>query len=325
MRALQVTELSGPDGLALVDAPAPDASAGVLIDVEAAGVAFPDLLLSRGLYQVKPDPPFIPGTEVAGTVREAPPDSGFEAGQHVMALTFAIGGWAEQAVAAPWATFSMPASFSVEQGAGFVMNYHTSHFALLHRGGLREGETLLVHGAAGGVGTAAIQIAKATGARVIAVVSSDAKEEVARRAGADEVVRSDGEWLSGVRELTGGRGVDVVYDPVGGDRFTDSVRSLAPEGRLLVIGFTEGEIPKVAVNRLLLKNVAVVGVGWGAFIADKPDLVAEIAADLERMADAGHVDPIVGGSYSLEEGAQALRDLDGRTATGKLVLRVRSG
>ncbi len=322
MRALQVTELSGPDGLALVDAPAPDASAGVLIDVEAAGVAFPDLLLSRGLYQVKPDPPFIPGTEVAGTVREAPADSGFEPGQGVMALTFAVGGWAEQAVAAPWATFSLPESFSVEQGAGFVMNYHTSHFALLHRGALREGETVLVHGAAGGVGTASIQIARATGARTIAVVSSDAKEEVARRAGADEVVRSDGEWLAAVRELTEGRGVDVVYDPVGGERFTDSVRSLAPEGRLLVIGFTEGQIPKVAVNRLLLKNVAVVGVGWGAFIADKPDLVAEIAADLERMADAGYVAPIVGATYPLEDGAQALRDLDGRTATGKLVLRV---
>jgi NADPH:quinone reductase len=325
MRALQVTELNGPDGLAVVDAPEPDGANGVLIDVEAAGVAFPDLLLSRGLYQVKPDPPFIPGTEVAGTVREAASDSGFEPGQKVMALTFAVGGWAEQAVAAPWATFALPESFSVEQGAGFVMNYHTSHFALRHRGRLQEGETVLVHGAAGGVGTAALQIARATGAHTIAVVSSDDKERVAREAGAEEVVRSDAEWLTAVRELTDGRGVDVVYDPVGGDRFTNSVRSLAPEGRLLVIGFTEGEIPKVAVNRLLLKNVAVVGVGWGAFVSDKPDLVAQIAEDLERMANEGFVAPIVGGSYPLEEGAQALRDLDGRSATGKLVLRVSDG
>ena len=324
MRALQVHELNGPDSLKMVDdAPEPEAGDGVLIEVEAAGVAFPDLLLSKGLYQVKPDPPFTPGTEVAGTVLEAPSGSGFAAGDRVMALLFAVGGFAERAVSQPWATFRLPQSFSVEQGAGFVMNYHTSHFALLHRGNLRDGETVLVHGAAGGVGTAALQIARATGARTIAVVSSDEKERVAREAGADEVVRSGGEWLTEVRELTGGRGVDVVYDPVGGDRFTDSVRSLAPEGLLLVIGFTEGQIPSVAVNRLLLKNVAVVGVGWGAFVFDKPALVAEIAADLERMADAGHVAPIVGAGYPFEDGAQALRDLEQRRATGKLVLNVR--
>ena len=321
MRALQVHELNGPDSLKLVDdAPEPEVGDGVLIGVEAAGVAFPDLLLSKGLYQVKPEPPFTPGTEVAGTVLEAARDSGFSAGDRVMGLLFAVGGFAERAVSQPWATFPLPESFSVEQGAGFVMNYHTSHFALLSRGGLREGETVLVHGAAGGVGTAALQIARATGARTIAVVSSEEKERVAREAGADEVVRSGDEWLTKVRELTGGRGVDVVYDPVGGDRFTDSVRSLAPEGRLLVIGFTEGQIPSVAVNRLLLKNVAVVGVGWGAFVFDKPDLVAEIAADLDRMAGAGYVDPIVGAAYPLEEGAQALRALEERRATGKLVL-----
>jgi NADPH2:quinone reductase len=202
------------------------------------------------------------------------------------------------------------------------MNYHTSHFALHHRGRLQDGETVLVHGAAGGVGTAAIQIARSSGARTIAVVSSDAKAEVARRAGADEVVRSDGEWLAAVREATDGRGVDLVYDPVGGERFTDSVRALAPEGRLLVIGFTEGQIPTVAVNRLLLKNVAVVGVGWGAFVFNKPALVADIAADLERMAAAGGVDPIVGATYPLADGAQALRDLEARTAAGKLVLTI---
>ncbi len=324
MRALQVHELTGPDALRLVDdAPVPPAGDGILIEVDAAGVAFPDLLLSKGLYQVKPEPPFIPGTEVAGTVLEAAAESGFAAGDRVMALLFAVGGWAERAASAPWATFRLPESFSVEQGAGFVMNYHTSHFGLIHRGKLQKGETVLVHGAAGGVGTAATQIAKATGARAIAVVSSDAKEAVAREAGADEVVRSDGEWLAQVKELTGGRGVDVVYDPVGGDRFTDSVRSLAPEGRLLVIGFTEGQIPSVAVNRLLLKNVAVVGVGWGAFVFDKPDLVATIAADLERMAAEGFVVPIVGGSYPLEEGAKALHELEQRRATGKLVLTLR--
>ncbi len=153
------------------------------------------------------------------------------------------------------------------------------------------------------------------------MVSSDDKERVAREAGADEVVRSDGEWLTEVKELTGG-GVDLVYDPVGGDRFLNSVRSLAPEGRLLVIGFTEGEIPTVAVNRLLLKNVSVVGVGWGAFVFSRPDVIASTAADLERMADEGFVKPIVGGVYPFEDGAQALRDIDERRATGKLVIRV---
>jgi NADPH2:quinone reductase len=170
------------------------------------------------------------------------------------------------------------------------------------------------------VGTAAVQIAKGAGARVIAVVSSDPKEEVARRAGADEVARSDSDWLAQVRELTDGRGVDVLYDPVGGDRFKDSVRALAPEGRLLVIGFTEGQIPSIAVNRLLLKNVSVVGVAWGAFVADKPDLTRQIGDDLARLADEGFVDPLVGATYPLEEGPQALRDLDERRATGKLVV-----
>jgi NADPH2:quinone reductase len=322
MRALQVTELSGPDAVAVTpDAPEPDAGAGVLIDVHAGGIAFPDLLLTRGRYQVKPELPFTLGTEVAGTVAAAPEGAGFEPGEEVMAITF--GGLADRAVADPAMTFALPDSFSMEQGAGFIMNYHTSHFALHRRGRLQEGETVLVHGAAGGVGTAAIQIARGSGARTVAVVSSDDKERVAREAGADEVVRSTGDWLGAVRELTGGRGVDVVYDPVGGDRFTDSVRSLAPEGRLLVIGFAEGQIPSVAANRLLLRNVSVVGVGWGGFVGDRPELVAEIARDLDRLAAEGFVRPLVGATYPLEEGPQALRDLDERRATGKLVLTLR--
>jgi len=320
MRALQIAELSGPDALTVADVPEPERGDGVLIDVEAAGVAFPDVLLSRGLYQLKPDPPFVPGAEVAGTVAEA--GAGFEAGEKVMAVT-GLNGFAERVVAFGPSTFRLPESFSVEQGAGFIMNYHTSHFGLIRRGRLREGETVLVHGAAGGVGTSAIQVASAVGAKSIGVVSSDEKERVARKAGAAEVVRSDGEWLTEVKELTGGRGVDVVYDPVGGERFLNSVRSLAPEGRLLVIGFTEGEIPSIAVNRLLLKNVSVVGVGWGAFVGDKPDVIADTAADLERMAAEGHVKPIVSKVYPLEEGAQALRDIEERRAVGKIVLRMR--
>ncbi len=322
MRALRVTELTGPDAVVVTqDAPEPEMGAGVLIDVHAGGVAFPDLLLTRGKYQVKPDLPFTLGTEVAGTVAAAAQSSGFERGERVMAISF--GGLAERAAAEPHMTFRLPASFSMEQGAGFIMNYHTSHFALHRRGGLREGETVLVHGAAGGVGTAAIQIARGAGARTIGVVSSEEKERVAREAGADEVVRGDDDWLAAVRELTAGRGADVLYDPVGGERFADSVRALAPEGRLLVVGFADGQIPTVTANRLLLRNVSVVGVGWGAFAGDRPELMAEIGADLERLADAGHVRPLVGRTYPLEQGAQALRDLEQRRATGKLVLTLR--
>jgi NADPH2:quinone reductase len=321
MRALQVTELSGPDGLELGQVDEPEAGAGVLIDVEAAGVSFPDLLLTRGEYQLKPEVPFVPGAEVAGTVAAAAEGSGFAAGDQVMAVTFA--GFAERAASPAHLTFGIPDSFSIEQAAGFVMNYHTVHFALHRRGRLREGESVLVHGAAGGVGTAAVQVAKGFGAKVIAVVSSDAKEEVANRAGAEEVVRSDGDWRGQVKELTEGRGVDVILDPVGGDdRFLDSLRSLAPEGRLLVVGFTEGQIPRVPVNRLLLKNIDCVGVGWGAFVMDKPDLCREIGDDLERLAAAGAVDPIVDQVYPLEDGAQAVRRLGERGALGKMVLRV---
>jgi NADPH2:quinone reductase len=201
------------------------------------------------------------------------------------------------------------------------MNYHTVHFSLFRRGHMQPGETVLVHGAAGGVGTATLQVAKAGGAKTIAVVSSDEKETVARKAGADEVVRSDGDWRGDVKEITGGRGVDIVMDPVGGDRFLDSVRSLAPEGRLLVVGFTEGNIPSIAVNRLLLRNVSVVGVAWGAFVLDKPDLCAEIGADLERMTNEGYTKTVIDRVYPFDEGADAVRRIDERGVLGKVVIK----
>lgn len=323
MKAVQVAELTGPDGLELMDVLEPDPGDGVVIDVRAAGVAFPDLLLSRGRYQLKPDPPFTLGSEAAGIVREAADGSGFAAGDRVAAVTF--GTFAERAAAPASLTFALPEGLSFQQGAGLVMNYHTAHFALRRRAALRDGETVLVHGAAGGVGTAALQVANALGARTIATVSSEDKERVAREAGAHEVVRSDGDWRAAVRELTGGRGADVVYDPVGGDRFQESVRSLAPEGRLLVIGFTEGSIPEIAVNRLLLRNVSVVGAAWGAFAFERPDYLREVGGDLERMVADGHVRPIVGNSYPLERAADALRDLEGRRAVGKLVLDLEEG
>lgn len=323
MRAVQVTELAGPDGLELVELPEPEAGEGVLLEVRAAGVSFPDLLLSQGRYQIKPDPPFTLGSEAAGVVREAADGSGLAAGDRVAA--FAFGTFSELAAAGPAFTFRLPDELSFQQGAGLVMNYHTAHFALKRRARLQGGETVLVHGAAGGVGTAALQVAGALGARTVATVSSDEKERVAREAGADEVVRSDSDWRAAVRELTEGRGADVIYDPVGGDRFSESVRSLAPEGRLVVIGFTEGSIPEIAVNRLLLRNVGVLGAAWGSFAFERPGYLREVGDDLERMVRAGGVRPIVGATYPLERAADALRDLEGRRAVGKLVLDLEDG
>jgi NADPH2:quinone reductase len=321
MRAVQVSELDGPDAARVVDIDEPHIEGAMTIDVRAAGISFPDVLMTRGLYQYKPEIPFVLGSEPAGVVVSAPDGSGFSEGDRIAAMTMG-GSFAERAAVMPQMAFKLPDELSFEQGAAYVLNYHTAHFGLLRRGQLREGETVLVHGAAGGVGTAAIQVAKATGARVIAVVSTDEKERVAREAGADEVVRSDGAWKDEAKELSGG-GVDVVFDPVGGDRFLDSVRSLTDEGRIVVIGFTEGSIPEIKVNRLLLRNVSVVGAGWGAFAIPRPDYAGEVAADLDRMVREGHVKPIVGKTYSLDEIPQALKDIDERRALGKLVLRVK--
>jgi NADPH2:quinone reductase len=233
-----------------------------------------------------------------------------------------LGGFAEAAVAPAFMTFKLPDGFDFAAGASLILNYHTAYFALKLRGRLREEETVLVHGAAGGVGTAALQIAKGLGARTFAVVSTDAKERVARDAGADAVARSDGNWKDAAVEWSGG-GVDVVVDPVGGDRFTDSLRALREDGRLVVVGFTGGSIPEVRVNRLLLKNLEVVGAGWGAYVLGKPNVSQDIGAALDDLARAGFVKPIVGERFPLERAADALVAIDERRATGKVVLEVR--
>lgn len=245
----------------------------------------PDVLQTRGLYQFKPDLPFVPGAEVAGEVIQAPADSGLASGQRVAAFT-ALGGMAERAVAPAYMTFTLSDALDFGQGAALILNYHTAYFALRLRGRLGAGEEVLVHGAAGGVGTAALQVARGLGARTIAVVSTADKERVARTAGADEVVRADGPWREQVAELTGG-GVDVVLDPVGGDRFLDSLRSLREGGRLVVVGFTGGSIPEVRVNRLLLRNTEVIGAGWGAWAMSRPQLNREIGLELDSMIATG--------------------------------------
>ena len=321
MRAVQIVELTGPESaLRVVDLPSPQPGDDqVLIDVYAAGVAFPEVLQTRGMYQLKPPVPFVPGSEVAGLVVSAPESASVRAGDRVAAMCL-LGGFAEQAVAPSYLTFALPDELDFAQGAGLILNYHTAWFSLVTRGRLRSGETVLVHGAAGGVGTATLQVAKGLGARTIAVVSSDEKEKVARDAGADEVLRADGPWKDQAKELGG---ADIVIDPVGGDRFTDSLRSLRQQGRLVVVGFTAGEIPTVKVNRLLLNNVEVVGAAWGEFAIRRPDVMAETHAEISRLISMGFVRPPIGARFPLEKAVDAVKLLDERGATGKVVLEPR--
>jgi len=328
MRAIQIAELTGPrDALREVDLPEPEPShfmtpgSGVVVEVHAAGVSFPELLQTRGEYQMKPDLPFVPGSEVGGVVVSAPDGAEVSEGDRVAAFSM-LGAFAETVVAPAHFVFPLSDGLDFAQGAGLVLNYHTAYFSLVTRGRYSEGETVLVQGAAGGIGTAALQVAKGLGARTIGVVSSDEKERVARESGADEVVRADGSWKDEVKELSGG-GVDIVIDPVGGDRFTDNLRSLREKGRCVVVGFTGGSIPEVRVNRLLLNNIDVVGAGWGAYVYAKPDVVRAIGAEIGRLADAGFVRPIVGARFPLSDAADALELLDSRGATGKVVLEVR--
>ncbi|WP_374022442.1 NADPH:quinone oxidoreductase family protein [Mycobacterium sp. HNNTM2301] len=322
MRAARVTRLDGPDAIevAEIDEPSGD---GVVVEVHAAGAAFPDALLTRGLYQYRPEPPFVLGAEIAGVVRSAPDGAHVRAGDRVVGLTMLSGGMAEVAILQPDRVFKLPDNVSFEAGAGLLFNDLTVYFALTVRGRLAHGETVLVHGAAGGIGTSTLRLASLLGAsRTIAVVSTEEKANVATAAGATDVVLADG-FKDAVKELTGGRGVDVVLDPVGGDRFTDSLRSLAPGGRLLVVGFTGGDIPTVKVNRLLLNNIDVVGVGWGAWTATHPNALAEQWAGLEKLLSSGELAAPTPEVYPLDEAGAAVASLENRTAKGKVVVRVR--
>ena len=323
MRAIQIASLDGPQAAKLVEIEEPDGDGAVVVEVHAAGVAYPDALQSRGLYQYRPDLPYIPGAELSGVVRSAPAAAHVAAGDRVAGLTMLCGAMAEVVVLQPEFVYKLPDSVSFEAGAGLLFNDMTMHHALLTRGRLAAGETVLVHGAAGGVGTSTLRLAPAFGAsRTIAVVSSDEKAEVAKAAGASDVVLADG-FKDAVKALTDGRGVDIVVDPVGGDRFTDSLRSLAPGGRLLVIGFTGGDIPTVKVNRLLLNNVDVVGVGWGAWALSHPGYLQQQWAELAPLLASGEVtapEPVV---YPAERAGDAIASLEDRSAKGKVVVALR--
>lgn len=322
MRAARISSLDGPQSVTVDEVDEPVLEHGhVLVDVHAAGVNFPDVLMTRGLYQMKPELPFVPGSECAGVVREAGEGSEFRPGDRVAAFPI-LGAFAETVSVPAQLVFPLPDPVDFVAAAALPMNYLTAHFALVRRARLVAGETVLVHGAAGGVGTASIQVAKALGARVIAVASTDEKAEVARAAGADEAVLAD-EFLSGARSLTGGRGVDVVVDPVGGDRFTDSLRALAFEGRLLVIGFTAGSIPEVKVNRLLLTNTSVVGVGWGAFWMRDQGYVRQQWDALLPLLESGVLAPPISSTHPLDDVVAALTEIDERRAVGKVTLRTR--
>lgn len=329
MQAILVEELIGPDGVRLTDVPEPEGAhpraegQRLLVEVHAAGLSFIDPLQTRGLYQNGIQTPYISGSEVAGVVLEAPEGSAFVTGDRVGGIIW-HGGMAERALALPEYTVRLPDSMSFVQGAALYMNYATAWYAY-YRAGVQPGETVLVQGAAGGVGTASLDLADAFGARVIAVVSSDEKAKAAQQCGADEVVRSNGPWLQEVRELTDGRGVQVVIDPVGGDRFTDSLRSLRIGGRLVVVGFTGGSIPTVKVNRLLLRNLTVTGITMDVMEEEQPGTLRLVRESVQALANEGRLHPLVGATFPLSEAAAALRSLEERAAIGKVVVEVRSG
>lgn len=324
MRAMHCRAFGPIDDLILEEVATPAPGPGeVRVRVAACGVNFPDVLIVQGKYQFKPEPPFAPGGEVSGTVSEVGPGvEGFAVGDPVIATTL-WGGFSEELVTSTDRLLHRPASMDEITAAGFALTYGTSYHALVQRAAIRPGETLLVLGAAGGVGVAAIQIAKALGARVIAAASSAEKLEVARAQGADDLVNytEDG-YRDRLKELTGGRGVDVVYDPVGGGLFEPSLRSMAWNGRYLVVGFASGEIPKVAANLTLLKGCSVVGVFWGQFRRTEPEVDAENFRRLFELHAAGKIRPLISATYPLEQAREALAVLTERKVKGKVVLTV---
>ena len=322
MRALRNTTDGGPRLLEIHEVAVPTRTHGdVLVEVHAAGVAYPDVLQSRGEYQHRVDVPFTVGSEFAGVVVEADADSGFVPGDRVLGVS-GSGAFADYVVAPADRVLPLPDDVDFVQAAAMPINTLSADFALGERGNLKSGETVLIHGAAGGLGVALTQQAKLRGARVIAVVSTPEKADIARRVGADHVISPD-DFLSDVRSITNGRGVDMVLDPVGGDRFTDSLRSLTSRGRLLVLGFTGGSIPTVKVNRLLLTNTTIVGVAWEGLM---PRSSVSLPNQWERLAPhvaAGLLVPMISEVLPFDRVVDAIAALDERRAAGKTVIRLR--
>jgi len=321
MKAVVANKFGPLDELAYADWPEPAAEGRtVVIDVETVGVNFPDGLLVQGLYQMKPQTPFVPGMEVAGRVAAVGDKvTGVKVGDRVAAL-LQLGGYAEKVGVDESAVMKLPDAISGEDACALLVAYGTAHHALKQRGRLKPGESLCVLGAAGATGVAAVQIGKAMGARVIAVASSEEKRAIAREAGADVVLGYDN-LKDALKEATGGKGVDVAFDPVGGEAFDALSRSMAWDGRLLVIGFASGTIPKLAVNLTLVKGYSVVGVFWGAFTRNEPQVYADNMKELIDWRLAGKVRPVIEGSYPLAEAGTVLKRVLDRGATGKIVLK----
>lgn len=326
MKAWVVRRWGAPDSMSYEDVDLGEPSAGVLrLKIEAASINFFDALMIAGTYQVKPDFPFTPGGEVGGTVVSAPTDSGLRAGDRIMtsfaANKLGMGGYAEQTDSLPLLARKIPDVMTFEDAAAFNIVYQTAYFALHVRGELKQGEVLLVHGGAGGVGTACIQLGKVAGATVIATAGSDEKVELCQQLGADHAINYKAlDFAEEVKKLTDGRGADVIFDPVGGDVFDRSTKCIAFEGRLVVIGFTSGRIPELKANHVLVKNYAVVGLHWGAYRVHRPALIDDTARELFRLYEEGRIKPHISATYPLSQAAEALSAVTSGKTTGKVVL-----
>ena len=322
MRAVLCKEFGGPDKLVVEDVPAPALREGaVRLQIHAAGINFADLLLVSGQYQEKPPLPFIPGAEAGGVITEVGSGvSNLKAGDRVMALT-GTGAFAEEAVVDAGRIFPIPAKMDFASAAGFPVAYGTSHGAFDWRARLKPGEWLLVLGAAGGVGLTAVEIGKAMGAQVIACAGGEEKLAVAKDHGADHLIDYSREDIRArVKEITGGHGADVVYDPVGGDAFDASLRSIAWGGRVIVIGFASGRIPQIPANIVLVKNIDIIGFYWGSHQTRKPELLRQSFAQLFRWFEEGRLKPHVSEKVDLKDASRALDLLRQRKSTGKVVL-----
>ena len=322
MKAVLCKELGMPEKLVVEQVPSPKAAQGqVVISVKACGVNFPDTLIIQGKYQFKPELPFSPGGEVAGIVKEVGEGvTRVKRGDRVIAFNI-WGGFAEEIAVDAERTILTPPGMDFIPASAFVLTYGTSYHALKDRADLKAGETLLVLGAAGGVGLAAIQLGKAMGAKVIAAASNDAKLQICKQNGADEVINYGAEDLRArIKAVTAGKGVDVVFDPVGGPYSEPALRDMAWKGRFLVVGFAAGDIPKVPLNLTLLKGCSIVGVFWGAFTKNEPERNRENNYDLMAMYAAAKVRPHIHATYPLERAAEALNEVLNKRVTGKVVL-----
>jgi NADPH2:quinone reductase len=321
MKAWMVRRWCKPEEMEFAETPIPEPQrAQALVRIEAAALNFMDTLMIQGLYQVKPPFPFTPGVEIAGTVEQAGPDSGFRPGDRVCAM-IGTGGFAEYVAANDRDMLRLPDTMTTLEGAVFPVVYPTAHLALRDGGRLKPGETVLVHAGAGGVGLASIQVAKAWGARVIATAGGSDKTRVCREQGADLAIDYETEaWVDKVKEYTEGRGADIIIDMVGGEVTEASLKSLAWRGRLMVIGFAGGRIPTLAANRLLLKSASAIGVFWGGLRGKEPEFARSVLEDLLAMYRRGEIKPTVSHRYALSEAPQALADLATRKTHGKVVL-----